>query len=415
MQNYRFQEKQPLIHPKNYFYLANGQIIKYLEELPDVLEKADMSIFNSHVTPYKNDFAKWIYEVYFNIPLSQMLSEVKSREETIRILRAYMKQKNKDAAKEKEGFLLNKEENNLFRSSQEQVTINITKNPVLPNPEQQSNMASAVKPSQPANFANQSSNQAAQSAIYSQQNTQHIPPVLPQSNAQQQRKIYVWKTQDSTAWVSKSQRKIDEQKSQQATPDKILVHEKKIEKEPIQQNAEQKQEVKTTAAPIKAEATIIQKQEIKKEEIKIEQQILSSQEIKTQQSPSIVKELKLKEDENKSLSNADEFFIKNPVTMGQMIESKKSSMVLELIPKVDYLENQAPAAIIEQLKDAYSKTYQKMVYMRKSGFDTSLVEMMLFRVPSKIKIFEASKENKDAIVVKRYLNETIEELNNMKG
>jgi hypothetical protein len=54
-----------------------------------------------------------------------------------------------------------------------------------------------------------------------------------------------------------------------------------------------------------------------------------------------------------------------------------------------------------------------MSSLRKNGFDTALAEVMLLRIPSKIKVYEASREKKDAVAVKRYLNEAIEELNTM--
>ena len=52
-----------------------------------------------------------------------------------------------------------------------------------------------------------------------------------------------------------------------------------------------------------------------------------------------------------------------------------------------------------------------IVLLRKNGFDTKIVQLMLFRIPSRIKIYEAAKEKKEAIQINRYLNEVIDELN----
>ena len=41
--------------PKYYFYVANGMVIKALNELPHALERIDTSTFNIHVDTNKND------------------------------------------------------------------------------------------------------------------------------------------------------------------------------------------------------------------------------------------------------------------------------------------------------------------------------------------------------------------------
>jgi len=43
-----------------------------------------------------------------------------------------------------------------------------------------------------------------------------------------------------------------------------------------------------------------------------------------------------------------------------------------------------------------------------------MAQIMLNRIPSKIKFYEVSHDAKDEIVIKRYLNEAIEELNNTR-
>jgi hypothetical protein len=384
MQNYIFVEKQLSIQPKNYFYLSNGQIIKHIEELPDVLEKADASVFNNHVTPFKNDFAKWIYEVHSNSHLSQLLSQVKSREETIRILRAYLKQKDKTGSNE--NLFVNKESNNLFKSAQDQMTVNISQPPQTNEPAQQEKTVSAILPNQ--------------AAVYSQpaQSSQN-------SNISVPKRIYVWKTQESSVWVSKSQRKEEEQKKQQIIPENNIPVETNLAK--TEKKEEKKQEEKAAEIP-----KITPLQQVPKTESKEIRQEQVSKEIKPEVTSFI--NLKAQPEEIKSPANADEFFMQNPVTMGQLIDAKKKTLTIDPLEMINYSDRDAPSSLVEQFKETYSKTYQRMVYLRKSGFDTSLAELMIQRIPSKIKILDSSKELKDAIIIKRYLNETIEELNNVK-
>ncbi len=45
------------ISPGSYFKLSNGQIIKNLKELPDIIQRIDNTIFRNHVNENKNDFA----------------------------------------------------------------------------------------------------------------------------------------------------------------------------------------------------------------------------------------------------------------------------------------------------------------------------------------------------------------------
>jgi len=239
---------------KNYFQLGNGQIIKDIGELPLVLEKIDTNLFSTHVTPFKNDFAKWIYDIFNIQDLSSMLSEVKSKEEHIRILKAYLKQ------------------SNIGRQSGEV------------------------------------------------------------------RQVYSWKPS----------------------------------------NAPQDNQTKSSTA----KEEITEKKESKPN---------------TKNNP----------------TNADEYFDKNPVTFSQVIDAKKKIISIEPLQIISYNGKEIPEQLIEIFKDNYANAYQTLTIYRKNGFDTSIAEIMLFRIPPKIRIFEVTREEKDAVLVKRYLNEIIEELNNM--
>lgn len=63
----------------SYFILCNGQPIKNVRELADMLEEIRDEVFNCHVNPDKNDFATWIHDVFDDIELAKQLAGVKDK------------------------------------------------------------------------------------------------------------------------------------------------------------------------------------------------------------------------------------------------------------------------------------------------------------------------------------------------
>lgn len=61
------------------------------------------------------------------------------------------------------------------------------------------------------------------------------------------------------------------------------------------------------------------------------------------------------------------------------------------------------------------KCYERLVLLRKNGFDTELVQVMLFRIPAKIKLYVVERTEQVKVTIKRYLNEVIEELNSVNN
>ncbi|MFH2020565.1 MAG: hypothetical protein ABIJ34_04075 [archaeon] len=113
-------------------------------------------------------------------------------------------------------------------------------------------------------------------------------------------------------------------------------------------------------------------------------------------------------------SDADTYFREHPIIIDQIIESKKKDLSVDLLAFPSYTNIDSSEKLIDSFKETYVKAYERLIFLRKNGFDTKLCEIMLFRIPSKIKIFDATKEDKDAVQIKRYLNEVIEELNNQR-
>ena len=62
-----------------YFILCNGRRLKNVKELADIMEEIEDHVFNHHVTHDRNDFAKWINDVFEDIELAQKLANVKDK------------------------------------------------------------------------------------------------------------------------------------------------------------------------------------------------------------------------------------------------------------------------------------------------------------------------------------------------
>jgi len=64
---------------EQYFILCNGHPIKNVKELADVMEDLRDEVFDFHVTPDKNDFAKWVHDVFKDVELAEELANVKHK------------------------------------------------------------------------------------------------------------------------------------------------------------------------------------------------------------------------------------------------------------------------------------------------------------------------------------------------
>ncbi len=332
----------PKLKPENYFFLANGQIVKNLDELSLVIQRIDGSTFENHVTPYKNDFARWIYDVYMLKDLASEIGRIKSKEELARVLRAYVKQKGHHTTDDVKDNIVNAQETVVTQSQ----------TPQQSHPHQQSQ-----KP-QPQKQTTQN------------QKTQQVKKPSPIK--------YVWRSSDSV--LIEDHKKEDEKKSRV----KIKKGEKKEE---LVQQQEEKEEEKKEEEP----------KEIRKPELK---------------KPEPLPKPKLRSSSH-NITDADKYFIKNPVLTEHRIEAKKQSLELKPLETTQYTGNESAQELIDKFNDVYSRAYQRISELRKAGFDTDIAEVMLFRIPPKINVYKSTNEKKDATLIKRYLNEIIEELNNL--
>ena len=70
-------KKQKAVSPENYFFTADGRIIKNLIQLADTLDGITDEVFFHHVTDERNDFSNWIREVLEEPRLADQMVEIK--------------------------------------------------------------------------------------------------------------------------------------------------------------------------------------------------------------------------------------------------------------------------------------------------------------------------------------------------
>jgi len=87
------------IKPEHYFWLKNGGSIKSIDELPDALDVMPNEIFSHHVNDHKNDFSRWVNDVFDNKELAEMMLAAKSMNEMKQKVRNYISDKTKKQEK----------------------------------------------------------------------------------------------------------------------------------------------------------------------------------------------------------------------------------------------------------------------------------------------------------------------------
>ena len=80
----------PTIRPEKYFYLMNGQAAKSLDSLCNILRDISDSVFNHHVNHERNDFARWVEDVFDEYELAAKMRESTTRGEVVGILEHWL-------------------------------------------------------------------------------------------------------------------------------------------------------------------------------------------------------------------------------------------------------------------------------------------------------------------------------------
>jgi hypothetical protein len=78
------------VTPENYFVLSDGRPLKNLIELSDALEEMNDDVYGHHVTEDKNDFARWVHDVFGDEELSLHLGATKSKSKQQLIILRYL-------------------------------------------------------------------------------------------------------------------------------------------------------------------------------------------------------------------------------------------------------------------------------------------------------------------------------------
>ncbi len=91
--SYLFKSDNPIkTIPEQYFFVKNGDVIRSITELPDVLQNMDDFTFFYHVNNSRNDFAEWVDTIYHNKELAEMIRGISSRQELIKAMNELMRQ-----------------------------------------------------------------------------------------------------------------------------------------------------------------------------------------------------------------------------------------------------------------------------------------------------------------------------------
>ena len=78
---------------EHHFVVADGQKLKNVIELADALETMTEEIFRHHANEFKNDFASWVKDVFYDHSLAEDISRAKNRlEAQIAVLRRLVKE-----------------------------------------------------------------------------------------------------------------------------------------------------------------------------------------------------------------------------------------------------------------------------------------------------------------------------------
>ena len=78
---------------EQHFIVADGRKLKNIIELADALETMSEEIFRHHANEFKNDFASWVKDVFYDHSLAEDMTRAKNKLETqIAILRRLVKE-----------------------------------------------------------------------------------------------------------------------------------------------------------------------------------------------------------------------------------------------------------------------------------------------------------------------------------
>ena len=83
-------KKLSKVPPSQYFYLANGVVLKSLSDLSDALKEMSDGLLHEHINYEKNDFANWIRNIFKEESLALAFEKAKSRNDMISAIDVYL-------------------------------------------------------------------------------------------------------------------------------------------------------------------------------------------------------------------------------------------------------------------------------------------------------------------------------------
>ena len=78
------------VSENKYFYVANGMVVKNLNDMCAILDLIDKDTFDKHVNKEKNDFSNWARAVY-NDELADSLEKAKTKRTMLRRVKEYIR------------------------------------------------------------------------------------------------------------------------------------------------------------------------------------------------------------------------------------------------------------------------------------------------------------------------------------
>ncbi|MDD5750038.1 MAG: DUF5752 family protein [Candidatus Pacebacteria bacterium] len=76
------------VAPEKAFWFCDGQVARNLKELVDILGKIPQNVFEYHANAGKNDFSRWIVDVFGEAGLARSIQKIKSAKATAEKIKA---------------------------------------------------------------------------------------------------------------------------------------------------------------------------------------------------------------------------------------------------------------------------------------------------------------------------------------
>jgi len=99
-----------MIDEDKWFRFTHGKKASSLQELRHVIEELNEAEFRHHVNDERNDFAKWVEDVFEQKKLAKSMRKARDKEELIKTLDAFLKKKHKQTRSEEKKVIAEEQE-----------------------------------------------------------------------------------------------------------------------------------------------------------------------------------------------------------------------------------------------------------------------------------------------------------------